>query len=176
MDGDIVKHVTGCEGCRLIGLPSKPEPMCRRGASDETMGGRRNRLPGRYKEIEVMKHITAEETTKRLHRIFTRLGFPVTITLDNGRQFVSTHFDHYCKQHGISLNYSTPYWPQENGLVERQNRSLIKRLQISHALGRDWKEDLAGYLLMYYTTPHSTTGRRRLSCATAEPSDRKFPA
>lgn len=175
MDGDIVKHVTGCEGCRLIGLPSKPEPMCRRelptkpwvDVAIDFLGP----LPSgeyllvivdyysRYKEIEVMKHITAEETTKRLHRIFTRLGFPVTITLDNGRQFVSTHFDHYCKQHGISLNYSTPYWPQENGLVERQNRSLIKRLQISHALGRDWKEDLAGYLLMYYTTPHSTTGK-----------------
>lgn len=63
----------------------------------------------RYKEIEIMKRITAEETTCRLHTIFTRLGYPVTITLDNARQFISTHFDEYCKLHGIQLNYSTPY-------------------------------------------------------------------
>lgn len=113
----------------------------------------------RYKEIEIMKRITAEETTCRLHTIFTRLGYPVTITLDNARQFISTHFDAYCKLHGIQLNYSTPYWPQENGLVERQNRSLLKRLQISHATGRNWKEDLNDYLMMYYTSPHATTGK-----------------
>ena len=26
-------------------------------------------------------------------------------------------------------------------------------------LGRDWKTDLHEYLMMYYTTPHSTTGK-----------------
>lgn len=31
-------------------------------------------------------------------------------------------------------------------------------MQISHALGRDWKKDLEDYLVMYYTTPYSSTG------------------
>lgn len=113
----------------------------------------------RYKEIEVMPRITARETINRLSRIFTRLGYPVTITLDNARQFISTEFEEYCLKNGIHLNNTTPYWPQENGLVERQNRSILKRLQISQALKRDWKNDLNDYLIMYYTTPHSVTGR-----------------
>lgn len=57
------------------------------------------------------------------------------------------------------MNLSTLYWPQENGQVERQNRSLLKRLRISHAMKRDWKKDLEEYLTMYYTTPHTTTGK-----------------
>uniref|UniRef100_A0AAG5D2V5 Integrase catalytic domain-containing protein n=1 Tax=Anopheles atroparvus TaxID=41427 RepID=A0AAG5D2V5_ANOAO len=113
----------------------------------------------RYKEIEVMRKITASETAERLEKIFIRLGYPKTITLDNGRQFVSTEFENYCKARGIVLNKTTPYWPQENGLVERQNRSLVKRLKISQAENSDWKTDLGKYILMYYATPHSTTGK-----------------
>lgn len=51
------------------------------------------------------------------------------------------------------------YWPQENGEVERQNKSLVKRLKISQAESRDWKLDLLDFLLMYRSTSHSTTGR-----------------
>ncbi|XP_038106617.1 uncharacterized protein K02A2.6-like [Culex quinquefasciatus] len=106
-----------------------------------------------------MAKITAKETVLRLDKIFTRLGYPQTITLDNAKQFVGVEIQEYCKTHGIYLNHSAPYWPQENGLVEKQNRSLLKRLKISHALNRDWKQDLREYLVMYYTTPHSTTGK-----------------
>lgn len=106
-----------------------------------------------------MHKITAKETVNRLNNIFTRLGYPRTITLDNAKQFVGTELEEYTQKYGIHLNHSTPYWPQENGLVERQNRSLLKRLQISNAFGRDWRQDLQEYLVMYYTTPHSTTGR-----------------
>uniref|UniRef100_A0A1B0DIP4 Uncharacterized protein n=1 Tax=Phlebotomus papatasi TaxID=29031 RepID=A0A1B0DIP4_PHLPP len=106
-----------------------------------------------------MHHITAGTTCQRLAKIFIRLGFPRTITVDNGRQFVSKEFDDYCRVRGIHLNTTTPYWPQENGEVERQNRSVLKRLKISHALARDWRKDLQEYILMYNTTPHSTTGK-----------------
>ncbi|XP_062538348.1 uncharacterized protein K02A2.6-like [Armigeres subalbatus] len=106
-----------------------------------------------------MTRITAKETVERLDRIFSRLGYPQSITLDNAKQFVGIELDEYSKIKGIILRHSTPYWPQENGLVERQNRSLLKRLQISNALGRNWRQDLRDYLLMYYTTPHSITGK-----------------
>lgn len=175
MDEAIVRMVETCSGCRLVSQPSRPEPMMRRALPDKPwvdvaidfLGP----LPSgdyllviidyfsRYKEIEILRKITASETADRLERIFVRLGYPRTITLDNGRQFVSTFFDQYCKQRGIVLNKTTPYWPQENGLVERQNRSLVKRLKISQALNSDWKADLGAYLSMYYATPHSTTGK-----------------
>ncbi|XP_055584953.1 uncharacterized protein K02A2.6-like [Uranotaenia lowii] len=159
----------------MVGNPERPEPMQRRKLPEapwidlaiDFLGP----LPSgdyllviidyfsRYKEVEIMRKITAGETVERLEKIFTRLGYPKTLTLDNGRQFVSTEFDNYCKVRGITVNRTTPYWPQENGLVERQNRSLVKRLKISQALNRDWKHDLLTYLSMYYSTPHSTTGK-----------------
>ena len=30
----------------------------------------------------------------------------------------------YCNEHGISHNFSTPRTPQQNGVVERKNRTL----------------------------------------------------
>lgn len=44
-----------------------------------------------------------------------------------------------------------------NGEVERQNRSLLKRLIISQNEKGNWREDLNKYLHMYRATPHSTT-------------------
>ena len=34
----------------------------------------------------------------------------------------------------------------------------MKRIRIAHAEKQNWKEDLQTYLLMYRSTPHSTTG------------------
>ena len=35
---------------------------------------------------------------------------------------------------------------------------MLKRLKISQIEKKDWKEELSEYLIMYRTTPHSTTG------------------
>lgn len=192
LDKDVLQAVKTCEGCRLTSLPDRPEPMTRRRMPTEPwidvaidfLGP----LPtgeyllviidyfSRYKEVEVMTRITAKDTAGRLDRIFTRLGYPVTITLDNGRQFASDEFDRYCRDKGITLNFTTPYWPQENGLVEKQNRSLLKRLQISHSLKRDWKADLQDYLMMYYTTPHTTTGKTPTELAFGRTIRSKIPS
>ena len=39
--------------------------------------------------------------------------------------------------------------PQENGEVERQNSSLLKRLQIAHVEKMNWKRELITYLAAY---------------------------
>lgn len=175
MDEDARKTVKHCEGCRLVSRPSAPEPMRRRAMPNEPwidvamdfLGP----LPSnvyllvivdyysRYKEVCIMKRITSEETIKQIEPIFVRLGYPRTITLDNGRQFISTEFEDYCRTRNITLNHTAPYWPQANGEVERQNSSLLKRLKISHSLNRDWETDLLQYLMMYNTTAHSITGK-----------------
>ncbi|XP_058817207.1 uncharacterized protein K02A2.6-like [Topomyia yanbarensis] len=175
IDKDAKNVVKNCEGCRLVGQSSAPEPMQRRKIPNEPwvdvamdfLGP----LPSgeyllvivdyysRYKEVCIMKKITSDDTIKHIEPIFVRQGYPRTITLDNGRQFISTDFETYCHTKNITLNHTVPYWPQANGEVERQNRSLLKRLRISNALGRDWKTDLLQYLMMYNTTPHSTTGK-----------------
>ena len=52
----------------------------------------------------------------------------------------------------------TPLCPPANGKVERQNRSLLKRIKIAQIEKRNWKEELGSFLIMYQMTPHSTTG------------------
>lgn len=106
-----------------------------------------------------MKQITAHLTVKALHETFCRFGMPESIKIDNGPQFISSEFYDFCKQFGIDHLKTTPYWPQTNGEVERLNRSIGKRLKISHeTTGSDWQWDLRTFVLMYNSTPHSTTG------------------
>lgn len=88
--------------------------------------------------------------------IFTRFGLPDSITADNGRQLISEEFQEFCKTNNIELVNTIPYWPQMNGEVERQNRSILKRLVISQNTKSDWRMDLNKYLLMYRSTIHST--------------------
>ncbi|XP_058456697.1 uncharacterized protein K02A2.6-like [Malaya genurostris] len=175
MDNEIIKVCEKCEGCRLVQIPDPPEPMQRRPLPDKPwidiaidfLGP----LPSgeyilvvidyfsRHVDIEVMTVITAKETIKRLCKIFGLWGVPRTITLDNAKQFVAGEFHDFCKLKGIHLNHTSPYWPQANGEVERQNRSLLKRLKIANALYGDWKAGMEQYLEMYNNTPHSTTGK-----------------
>ncbi|XP_055306964.1 uncharacterized protein K02A2.6-like [Sitodiplosis mosellana] len=173
MDIQTEEYVKKCRGCLLVSAPSAPEPL------------RRTELPSapwqhlaidflgplpsghyifvvidyysRFKEVEIMTKIDSSETIKRLERIFARFGLPLSIHADNGRQLVSEEFKQYCRVNNITLISTTPYWPQQNGEVERQNRSLLKRLSICQSEKGNWQDDLQKYLLMYRSTPHSTT-------------------
>lgn len=173
MDEHVESYVKKCKGCTLVGAPSPPEPISRRTLPSapwkhlaiDFLGP----LPSkhylfvvvdyysRYKEVEIMTNTEALATIQRLRRIFARFGIPLSIQADNGPQLISQEFDKYCNDNNIHLNNVIPYWPQQNGEVERQNRSLLKRLKISQLEKRDWKSDLEDYLLMYRSTPHATT-------------------
>lgn len=113
----------------------------------------------RFIEVAIMKRTTALDLIGILLKMFHRYGFPVSTTTDNGPQFISREFQDFLKLYNIRWFPSIEYWPQQNGEVERQNRSLIKRIQISKAAKSDWKKDIQAYLLMYHNTPHSTTGK-----------------
>ena len=44
---------------------------------------------------------------------------------DNGTKFKNTHVEEFLDEEGIKHEFSTPYTPQQNGIVERKNRTLI---------------------------------------------------
>ena len=53
--------------------------------------------------------------------------FPVrAIRSDNGTEFRNATLNDYCADKGISRQYSAPRTPQQNGVVERKNRTLIE--------------------------------------------------
>ena len=62
------------------------------------------------------------------------------------------------EENGIAHRRTTSLWPQANGEIERQNRSILKRLRIAQAEGRNWKSEIDNFLVIYRSTPHSTTG------------------
>ena len=43
---------------------------------------------------------------------------------DHGGEFQNERFDKFCEKQGIKHNFSAPRTPQQNGVVERKNRSL----------------------------------------------------
>jgi len=61
-------------------------------------------------------------------------------------------------ENGITHHRTTPLWPQAHGEVERQNRSIMKRVRIAQAEGRDWRSELDKFLIMYRSTAHTITG------------------
>jgi transposase InsO family protein len=46
------------------------------------------------------------------------------LRLDNGGEFTSKEFIDLCSEHGIKRQFSTAMTPQQNGVVERKNRSV----------------------------------------------------
>lgn len=45
---------------------------------------------------------------------------------DNGGEYVSKAFEHFLKVHGIEHHTSAPYTPQQNGVAERANRTIVE--------------------------------------------------
>ena len=45
---------------------------------------------------------------------------------DNGGEYCSKEFDRYCSEHGIRREKTVPRTPQENGVSERMNRTIME--------------------------------------------------
>lgn len=177
MDAAVESFVKKCRGCILVSAPEPPEPMVRKetpnGPWQEIAIDFLGPLPdgqtllvvvdyySRYIEVCEMNQTTTRETINQLSTIFSRFGVPLTLRADNGPQFNASceEFQAFCEDLGVQLINTIPYWPQQNGEVERQNRSILKRLKIAQQLGQDWRQILAQFLLSYHATPHPTIGR-----------------
>lgn len=171
IDNMVVQFVKRCTACLLVSEPNF-QPMTRIAMPDgpwlklaidftEITTGVHLLVVvdyfSRYPEIEIMTTTTAKMTIFKLRIIFARFGLPEELVCDNGPPFTSNEFVGFCRTNGIVVSHSTPYAPFQNGLVERFNRTLLKTVKISSALGRDWKSDLFDFLLAYRATPHSVT-------------------
>ena len=49
----------------------------------------------------------------------------MTIHSDRGDEYLSTDFMGYLSENGILSHLSTPGMPQQNGVIERRNRTLL---------------------------------------------------
>ena len=58
-----------------------------------------------------------------------------TLRTDNGGEYLSSAFQNYLKERGIRHELTVPHSPQQNGVSERMNRTLVEsaRSMIAHA-------------------------------------------
>jgi transposase InsO family protein len=60
------------------------------------------------------------------------------IRSDNGTEFKNSQIEGFIEEEGIKHEFSSPYTPQQNGLVERKNKTIL---------------DMARTMLDEYKTP-----------------------
>ena len=74
-----------------------------------------------------------DHSQKRCFHAFKKLAkiiqnkknlYIASIRSDHGGEFENKDFESFCDENGIEHNFSAPRTPQQNGVVERKNRSL----------------------------------------------------
>lgn len=57
-------------------------------------------------------------------------GLPIKcLRIDRGGEFTSSEFNNCCKENGIQRQLTTVYTPQQNGVVERKNRTVLNMVR-----------------------------------------------
>ncbi|GKE37987.1 retrovirus-related pol polyprotein from transposon TNT 1-94, partial [Tanacetum coccineum] len=50
------------------------------------------------------------------------------IRTDNGTEFKNSELESFCDEKGISQNFTSPYTPEQNGVAERNNRTVTTEI------------------------------------------------
>jgi transposase InsO family protein len=112
-----------------------------------------------FEKFKIFKALTENQTRKRLKAVRS----------DRGGEFMSSDFKEFCDKHGIKREYTIPRTPQQNGVVERQNRivqqmarSMMNEKNISQTY---WVEAIhtVVHVLNKATSDHKVT-RHLMNC------------
>lgn len=71
--------------------------------------------------IEVGQSLKGEDVVSVLDRITAARGWPGTIKVDNGSEFISKAMDRWAYEQGVELDFSRPGRPTDNAQVESFN-------------------------------------------------------
>lgn len=59
-----------------------------------------------------------------LDRVCSQIGYPKTIRVDNGSEFISRDMDLWAYQRDVTLDFSRPGKPTDNAFIEASNSKL----------------------------------------------------
>lgn len=191
MDRDVANTVQECAGCAAVSKQHPPEPLIRKEMPERAW----QEIAidffsakecatflvvvdyfSRFLKVIEMNGTNAAKTIHALEEIFREQTYPETIRSDNGPPFVSEEFSNYCESKNIRLVRTIPYWPQMNGLVERQNQGILRALRIAKVTNADWRKAVQDYVYMYNTTPHSVTEKAPMELLTGRPIKDLLPS
>lgn len=175
MASDAEKWVKSCASCAVNGRPERPTPMQRAFAPKavwDTIAVDFNGpylkfgnisilvvidLRSRYAFARPVKSTKFECTKAVLDSIFSREGFPRAIKSDNGPPFNGDDYARYCSDRGIKPIFSTPFYPQQNGLVEGFMKVVNKAMCTAVSTGSNYQEELQAAVQAYNAADHTVT-------------------
>lgn len=79
-----------------------------------------------------------EDVVQTLERVCHQIGYPKTIRVDNGSEFISRDLDLWAYANAVTLDFSRPGKPTDNGFIEAFNSKLR-----SECLNAHWFMSLA---------------------------------
>lgn len=115
----------------------------------------------RFVELFPLKTLEAEEAAKYINQHCGRYGTPDLVVTDMGTQFANETVDTLLKLLQTKGIKSTPYSKQENGLVERANKEVLRHLRalvFTSRVQEDWLDSLPIVQRIMNATPHSSIG------------------
>ncbi|KAL0230939.1 hypothetical protein GEMRC1_010344 [Eukaryota sp. GEM-RC1] len=116
----------------------------------------------RYTILVPLAELNANEVAyAMLEKVCSIFGVPEKLHSDNGPEFPNAIMKQLMKFLNITIQYSTPYYHQCNGLVERRNRAVINTLRKLLADFNDhsnWRTYIPMTQLLLNTTVRKRTG------------------
>ena len=70
----------------------------------------------KFKELKIL---VKTQTYRKVKKLRT----------DNGLEFLSNDFNSFCQKEGIATHRTVRYTPQQNGLAERMNKTILERVR-----------------------------------------------
>jgi transposase InsO family protein len=102
-----------------------------------------------FNKFKQWKALVENQTGKKIKRLRT----------DNGLEFCSSEFDEFCKDAGIARQHTIRHTPQQNGVAERMNQTLLERarcmLSNSGLSKRFWAEAVNTACYLINRGPHT---------------------
>ena len=71
--------------------------------------------------IDVQQSFRGADVVDTLERVRRELGYPKTIRVDNGPEFISKELDLWAFMHDVTLDFSRPGKPTDNAFIESLN-------------------------------------------------------
>ena len=102
-----------------------------------------------------------EDVVRTLERVCAQVGYPRTIRVDNGSEFISRDLDLWAYANDVTLDFSRPGKPTDNGFIEAFNSKLRSECLNAHWFMSlaDAQEKLEAWRRHYNEDrPHSAIG------------------
>ena len=84
-------------------------------------------LVDEYSKFKAVKFLRVKsEALEKFKEFVAEQGCPKTLRSDNGTEFTNKNFKNFCTENRIRQEFTVPETPEQNGMAERANRTIVE--------------------------------------------------